>query len=120
MILKFYASKMIFHISFHISHNKKPLIRCVQGVFCGKRRTRTADTRIFSPMLYQLSYFTIYFFGNPQCVIWDCKGREKFYFCKTYFEKILKNLQIVCLHNIFQITIFVYLSVNGKKVNGSR
>jgi hypothetical protein len=30
-------------------------------VFCGAGRNRTADTRIFSPVLYQLSYRTICF-----------------------------------------------------------
>jgi hypothetical protein len=26
--------------------------------FCGEGQNRTADTRIFSPLLYRLSYFT--------------------------------------------------------------
>ena len=29
--------------------------------FCGTTRNRTGDTRIFSPLLYQLSYGTIFF-----------------------------------------------------------
>ena len=28
-------------------------------LFCGDGRDRTADTRIFSPLLYQLSYITL-------------------------------------------------------------
>ena len=28
-------------------------------IFCGATRNRTGDTRIFSPLLYQLSYGTI-------------------------------------------------------------
>ena len=35
--------------------------------FCGATENRTRDTRIFSPLLYQLSYGTI---------IWDCKDSE--------------------------------------------
>ena len=30
-------------------------------VVCGTTRNRTGDTRIFSPLLYQLSYGTMYF-----------------------------------------------------------
>ena len=29
-------------------------------VFCGTTRNRTGDTRIFSPLLYQLSYGTLF------------------------------------------------------------
>ena len=39
----------------------------LQGFLCGATRNRTGDTRIFSPLLYQLSYGTI---------VWDCKGRN--------------------------------------------
>ena len=31
--------------------------------FCGDGRNRTVDTRIFSPLLYQLSYITSIFVG---------------------------------------------------------
>ena len=34
-------------------------------VFCGATRNRTGDTRIFSPLLYQLSYGTIFCFLTP-------------------------------------------------------
>ncbi len=30
-----------------------------KGPFCGDTRIRTKDTRIFSPLLYQLSYITV-------------------------------------------------------------
>ena len=33
----------------------------LQPFFCGTTRNRTGDTRIFSPLLYQLSYGTIAF-----------------------------------------------------------
>ncbi len=43
---------------------------------CGVEWNRTTDTRIFSPLLYQLSYDTI-------LPIWDCKDRINFYFQKN-------------------------------------
>ena len=39
--------------------------------FCGATRNRTGDTRIFSPLLYQLSYGTIFF-------VLRCKGKAFF------------------------------------------
>ena len=44
LILKLYLSK------------KSPLLRA--GFHCGAEWARTTDSRIFSPMLYQLSYST--------------------------------------------------------------
>ena len=38
------------------NYTKNPNIS--EGVLSGRRRNRTADTRIFSPLLYQLSYPT--------------------------------------------------------------
>ena len=38
-----------------------------ERVFRGKGRVRTADTRIFSPLLYQLSYFTLFFPPHHLC-----------------------------------------------------
>ena len=32
----------------------------MKGFFCGTSWNRTSDTRIFSPLLYQLSYGTIF------------------------------------------------------------
>ena len=37
---------------------------------CGATRNRTGDTRIFSPLLYQLSYGTF--------LVCGCKGSESF------------------------------------------
>ena len=51
---------------------------------CGVTGNRTRDTRIFSPLLYQLSYDTSF-------VVWDCKGRHFFFTCKFFcinFSKI--------------------------------
>ena len=38
---------------------KNPSQKALRGVFCGATGNRTRDTRIFSPLLYQLSYGTI-------------------------------------------------------------
>ena len=35
------------------------ILRCFAFLCCGATRNRTGDTRIFSPLLYQLSYGTI-------------------------------------------------------------
>ena len=45
-----------------IQNNKSPIyliIKLVGDLFCGTTRNRTKDTRIFSPLLYQLSYGTV-------------------------------------------------------------
>ena len=58
---------------------------------CGATRNRTGDTRIFSPLLYQLSYGTNFCFVNTLSSDWDCKGRYFFLSCKFFlhfFEKI--------------------------------
>ena len=41
----------------------------------GVTGNRTRDTRIFSPLLYQLSYDTI-FSMNSLLLFWDCKDRQ--------------------------------------------
>ena len=52
----------------------------------GATRNRTGDTRIFSPLLYQLSYGTI-----VQCAtlvgFCECKGSVNFLFCKLFLKK---------------------------------
>ena len=47
--------------------------------FGGATRNRTGDTRIFSPLLYQLSYGTLLDCG--------CKGSETFGICKASGNK---------------------------------
>ena len=42
----------------------------------GATRNRTGDTRIFSPLLYQLSYGTL--------LVCDCKGTMFFYTSKLF------------------------------------
>ena len=43
---------------------QKELLR--EEFFCGATRNRTGDTRIFSPLLYQLSYGTLGFFASAK------------------------------------------------------
>ena len=44
----------------HRKDTKKAVtVDCNCLIFCGATRNRTGDTRIFSPLLYQLSYGTI-------------------------------------------------------------
>ena len=45
---------LVYHISQNIQTTKKPLILLIY--FGGQRWNRTTDTRIFSPLLYRLSY----------------------------------------------------------------
>ena len=40
---------------------ENPSQNALRGVFCGATGNRTRDTRIFSPLLYQLSYGTVLF-----------------------------------------------------------
>ena len=49
--------------------------------FCGATRNRTGDTRIFSPLLYQLSYGTIVCFASAKLI-------EEVELCKYFDEKI--------------------------------
>ncbi len=42
---------------------KKEKLKFLVSLFCGATENRTRDTRIFSPLLYQLSYGTIISFG---------------------------------------------------------
>ena len=49
----------------------------------GATRNRTGDTRIFSPLLYQLSYGTFFVCG--------CKDKEIFLYYKAFWGKILEK-----------------------------
>ena len=63
------------------------------AVFCGATGNRTRDTRIFSPLLYQLSYGTKFSLELPS-LDWDCKGRYFFFTSKhflNFFLKIIKK-----------------------------
>ena len=50
----------------------------IEKLFGGATRNRTGDTRIFSPLLYQLSYGTIAIIRReiPSVLSW-CKGKQK-------------------------------------------
>ena len=58
---------------------------------CGATGNRTRDTRIFSPLLYQLSYGTRFFFRTTLSFDWDCKGRHFFLTCKFFYQNFSKN-----------------------------
>ena len=51
------ASEGVFKVK---EHKKRELHFCNSLIFSGATRNRTGDTRIFSPLLYQLSYGTIF------------------------------------------------------------
>ena len=46
---------------------KRELHFCNSLIFSGANGNRTSDTRIFSPLLYQLSYGTIIDIGKDVC-----------------------------------------------------
>ncbi len=48
---------------------------CDRSFSCGATENRTRDTRIFSPLLYQLSYGTIF---------WECKDNKFILICKIF------------------------------------
>ena len=58
------------------------ILRCFAFLCCGATRNRTGDTRIFSPLLYQLSYGTI-IFANPY-LEFGCKDTQKISTSKFY------------------------------------
>ena len=51
----------MFLIKSQIQYNEKRKLNFSTSLPCGATRNRTGDTRIFSPLLYQLSYGTIIF-----------------------------------------------------------
>ena len=55
----------------------------------GTTRNRTGDTRIFSPLLYQLSYGTN--FHKSRFIICGCKGNTFFWFLQIFREISFKK-----------------------------
>ncbi len=55
----------------------------------GATRNRTGDTRIFSPLLYQLSYGTL-------CLICDCKGSAFLPNSQIFWQKIIHFTKKTC------------------------
>ena len=50
------VSPLLYQLSYVVVYNKKRVTQMSNSFFCGATRNRTGDTRIFSPLLYQLSY----------------------------------------------------------------
>ena len=79
---------------------------------CGATRNRTGDTRIFSPLLYQLSYGTR-LFCKTLSVDWDCKGRHFFltskFFCDFFLIFLKKSSKTAFLDpkEVSKTTIFL-------------
>ena len=69
----------------------------------GATRNRTGDTRIFSPLLYQLSYGTISLLGRTLSLKGHTllktghKGTNSFEINNTLGKKLLQKLLPVCL-----------------------
>ena len=59
-------------------HKKRELHFCNSLIFSGANGNRTSDTRIFSPLLYQLSYGTI-------CVL-RCKVTKLFWVLQMFLR----------------------------------
>ncbi len=78
---------------------KNPDFKLKSGFLSGATRNRTGDTRIFSPLLYQLSYGTIIFcFCNRYRFDYGCKGNDFFLTCKLFgrfFQKKYHYTKIV-------------------------
>ena len=55
-------SPLLYQLIYVVVYNKKRVTLLSNSLFCGATRNRTGDTRIFSPLLYQLSYGTIVLF----------------------------------------------------------
>ena len=87
---------------------KKPNIRYsdIWLFHCGATRIRTGDTRIFSPMLYLLSYGTIinFAFQNPLISFAGAK-LGIFLILTKFFQKKIRNIIFFtrnsCHNNIF-------------------
>ena len=68
-----------------IKTKKRPL----KVSFCGATRNRTGDTRIFSPLLYQLSYGTVLFAS--------AKVEQSFCLCKCFDKNLQKFFSLIFL-----------------------
>ena len=71
--------------------------------YCGTTRIRTGDTRIFSPMLYQLSY------GTNVLLNCECKGTSFSRISKIFphFFRGMgeKSAEVVCLYTLYRTTL---------------
>ena len=64
------------------------ILSCFAFLCCGATRNRTGDTRIFSPLLYQLSYGTIIY---ASCLKASANIERFFLMCKYFSKKINKS-----------------------------
>ena len=71
------------------------ILRCFAFLCCGATRNRTGDTRIFSPLLYQLSYGTI-------LLLFACAKIDVFrHSCKYLRIFLVKNARVSEICSIF-------------------
>ena len=61
------------------------ILRCFAFLCCGATRNRTGDTRIFSPLLYQLSYGTVAFASA---------NVEHFFYMSKHFRKKVRKILV--------------------------
>ncbi len=96
--LKIFQNKLqinklsVLKIKFHIAEKRKLIF--INFLLCGATRNRTGDTRIFSPLLYQLSYGT--------SVVLRCKGSNYFLFVQMFlcflwiFIRLMLLAEVLC------------------------
>ena len=76
----------------------------LEFTFCGTTRNRTGDTRIFSPLLYQLSYGTI---GELRC-----KGTTNFLIVQTFCKLFSPNFRENAFLQIFYKLLTTQYAIN--------
>ena len=72
-------------------------------LFCGATRNRTGDTRIFSPLLYQLSYGTIVQLSRAR-LLCDCECK-----CRAFFvtsKHLTLKITALCVRPVPRVLIF--------------
>ena len=68
-------------------------------IFCGATRNRTGDTRIFSPLLYQLSYGTIITFYLKS----ECKDTTFIWIMQVFGRVFSLHELSIYISNIFTL-----------------
>ena len=74
----------------HYTHKKRENNNTSFSLLCGATRNRTGDTRIFSPLLYQLSYGTFFKFALRYILSYPqlrCKDSDLFPTAKFFRKK---------------------------------
>ena len=80
--------------------NKKSCLNKTAFCFCGNGRDRTADTRIFSPVLYRLSYISVPFFKCCAKIDFFYKLQKKL---DTFFYVLLILFNILTKYMIYSL-----------------